>query len=237
MAPWSTLLLCLTLLLVGRSGPIRVPEEARDIREMDLGFRGPATPAAEQEVDEVRIGLVLPTEGPAAVAAREIVRGAADAARALNEAGGVGGRPVRLVVPDLAGPWSRASSGIVGLVHEERVWAVVSGLDGKLAHLALQICSKAHTPLLVAAVDDESVLLSGAPWIFRLAARPSPPRRSLHALAGDALRLVVAGLRERGLDRTALRAWLAEVEDFPGATGPIAFCPHGARRGEPGCPP
>lgn len=201
-----------------------------------------------------------PDEQAAALAAARAVRdGARLAIDLANREGGVAGRPVALLERTSIGPWSQAARRVVDLVHAERVWAILAGPDRDTAHLTLQVAHKAHTPVLLPATADDSLTLGGVPWVFRLAGAPDAPLpaapaardptfaaawQARHgtapppaaALGWDAVRLAVAGLRATGLDRPGLRDWLAAVEGFPGATGPIAFCPNGDRRTTPDCP-
>lgn len=47
------------------------------------------------------------------------------------------------------------------------------------------------------------------------------------ALAFDSANLILEGIRQRGATREGVRAFLAEVEDFPGVAGPISFMDSG----------
>lgn len=228
------------------------PGEPRALQDTDLDFRGPAAPAAAAKVEEVRIGLLTDLDGPHAKEGRELLAGAELAAAAVNAEGGLGGRNLRIVALSSSGPWSQTARRAVELIHGQEVWAILAGPDRGTAHLALQVGHKAHTPVLLPVCEDRSVTLAGTVWAFRLAERPLTPAtpkavgerwrdaeqvptpRGL--LAWDAVHLVAAGLKARGFDRVALREWLASVKDYGGATGSIAFCPNGDRRGLSGCP-
>jgi Periplasmic binding protein len=81
----------------------------------------PAAPALEASSKlPVRLGVVVPTTGPAAAEGAEVVRAVRQAAAAANASGGVGGRPVQVVA-------ARAEnrSAMMGLVN--RVDALVGG--------------------------------------------------------------------------------------------------------------
>jgi branched-chain amino acid transport system substrate-binding protein len=83
-----------------------------------------------------------------------------------NEAGGYRGLPFRLRPAWSDNPWGSGVKELTRLVFEDRVWAIVGGVDGPTTHLAEQIAVKAGVPLLNPTSTDKTVNLINVPWIF-----------------------------------------------------------------------
>jgi branched-chain amino acid transport system substrate-binding protein len=113
--------------------------------------------------EPVRLGLLVP-RGEPGLAAR---RGASMAVEAANRDGGFRGRPFELVVRSVEGPWGSGSKEIVDLVFEEHVWAILGPLDGRSAHLAVQVAVKGQVVLVSPWASDPTLTGANVPWFFR----------------------------------------------------------------------
>jgi branched-chain amino acid transport system substrate-binding protein len=94
------------------------------------------------------------------------------AQRAVDEAnrqGGYQGKPFRLLPAWAKDPWGGGVKQLAHLVYVERVWAIISGVDGATAHLAEQVAAKARLPMINAVSTDKTVNLANVPWVFSLA--------------------------------------------------------------------
>jgi branched-chain amino acid transport system substrate-binding protein len=69
------------------------------------------------------------------------------------------------------------------MVYQERVWAVIGGIDGTSTHLAEQVVAKARLVLIDPASTDRTANSANVPWIFSC----MPADRVLMATIGDAL--------------------------------------------------
>jgi len=137
----------------------------RDLSEAGAGFHGPGRERPDPPLpDTVRIGLVGPERGDGAV---ELRRGVALALEAVNAAGGYRGRPFEVLFGAEDGPWGTAAKRVVGLAYEDRVWAIVGGLDGHHAHLAELISAKLWVPFVTPWSFDRTVDYANVPWVFR----------------------------------------------------------------------
>ena len=83
-----------------------------------------------------------------------------------NAAGGYKGLPFRLMPAWSHNPWGSGVKEVTRLVFEDRVWAIVGGVDGPTTHLAEQIVVKAGLTLLNPVSTDKTVNLTNVPWIF-----------------------------------------------------------------------
>ena len=180
-----------------------------------LTFTGTETLAGAEAEDEYRIGVFAPDD-------HDLVRGAELAVEQANAAGGVDGRPVRIIRRWADDPWGAGSKEVIRMVFEDRVWALIGGPDGETTHVAQQVVTKAHLPLIAPVSSDSSLTHARVPWIFRL---PPDDRTQAEVLVED-------GLLARGLKRVGLvvsadhdgRVFAAEVKAAMGrAQAPPVF--------------
>ncbi len=134
------------------------------------------------DLREVRIGYFGPDD-PDHPVGGAIWKGAKLAIEEANAAGGYRGLPFRLVQEWDENPWSGGAAGVVHMVYEEGVWAVIGGIDGASTHLAEQIVAKARLALVDPASTDRTVNAAKVPWTFSC----MPDDRALMASIGEAL--------------------------------------------------
>ncbi len=131
-------------------------------------YAGPGREAAHDLAGtEIKIGLIVPLQGPGA-AEGEALRVAAQIA--VDDEAAVpfpDHRRLTLVVRDESGPWGRASSEIVKMVFDDRAVAIVTSAEGGTAHLAEQVGNKIGVPILTLSSDTTTTQIN-LPWIFRL---------------------------------------------------------------------
>jgi branched-chain amino acid transport system substrate-binding protein len=144
------------------------------------------------DLEAVRIGLFVPSRGDRAAAGLAMRRGAELAIEAANASGGYRGVPFALMVRPDDHVWGSARE-VVQLVYADRVWAVVGAIGGESTHIAEQIVTKAHLPLVAPAASEASLTQINIPWMFR-------------CFPGDdeLADTVVDDLRARGLLRAAV---------------------------------
>jgi branched-chain amino acid transport system substrate-binding protein len=131
---------------------------------------------------EVRIGYFGPDD-PDHPVGGAIWKGAKLAIEESNAAGGYQGLPFRLVQDWDENPWSSGAANLVRTVYQERVWAVIGGIDGASTHLAEQVVAKARLALIDPSSTDRTVNSANVPWMFSC----MPADRVLMATIGDAL--------------------------------------------------
>lgn len=117
--------------------------------------------------DAIVIGLFSPDDDDHPVG-RALTRGVTLAVDQVNAAGGIEGRPIRLVRRWADDPWGAGANEVVKLVFEDQAWALIGGPDGASTHIAQQVASKAHIPLVSPVSSDPSLTHTRVPWIFRL---------------------------------------------------------------------
>ncbi len=151
----------------------RAQSSEHPYRVMDKGqvsFEGPDR-GTESDIAgmTIRIGLLLPLEGPRAEQGKLLL----DAAQITVDQANVeiparGGRAsYALAVRNESEQWGRASNAIVELILQEQVVALVTSVDGKIAHQAEQIVNKLGAPVLTLSSDPTTTEIN-IPWIFRV---------------------------------------------------------------------
>jgi branched-chain amino acid transport system substrate-binding protein len=141
-------------------GPGREEPEPANLREVLIGYFGPSDPAHPEGGD--------------------IWRAVNLAVEEANAEGGYRGLPFRVVPAWSENPWGTGVSDLVRLVYNDKVWAIIGGIDGPSTHLAEQVVAKARLTLIGPASTDKTVNLAGVPWMFS-------------ALPGDDLAAPVVG--------------------------------------------
>jgi len=141
-----------------------------DARKQRSEYAGPGreTSTAEEEVEEVLIGYFGPSDPDDAVGG-DLWKAADLAIAQANAKGGYRGKPFRLVPAWSENPWGTGVKLVTRLAYDQRVWAIVGGIDGPTTHLAEQVVAKARLPLVSPISTDKTVNLANVPWMFSLA--------------------------------------------------------------------
>ena len=150
----------------------RVPETppAREAfsraRDRAAGYAGPGREAPDPAgVREVLIGYFGPDD-PRHPEAGDLWCAARMAVDEANARGGFRGTPFRLVAGWSDSPWTAGARHLTRMVYEDKVWAVLGGIDGPSTHLAEQVVAKARLTLVSPAATDKTVNLANVPWMF-----------------------------------------------------------------------
>ena len=149
-----------------------------------------ALPARAAE--PIKIGALLSVTGPAAFLGGPEARTLEMAVEELNAKGGLGGRPVKLVVKDTAGSPEKAVSFMKQLVEEEQVFAVI-GPSTSGETMAVKARAEESGTLLLSCAAAEVIVNPVARWVFKTAQKDS------HAAT-----LIFQHLRKAGLTRVGV---------------------------------
>ncbi|MFV2071335.1 MAG: ABC transporter substrate-binding protein [Thermoanaerobaculales bacterium] len=148
-----------------------------------MAFTGTETLGSTEAQTEYRIGVFAP-DGDDHPVGRDLVRGVVLAVEQANASGGVNGKPLRIVRRWADDPWGAGAKEVVRMVFSDRVWALIGGPDGPTTHVAQQVATKAHLPLIAPISSDPSLTQTRVPWIFRL---PPDDAAQAEALVNNAL--------------------------------------------------
>jgi branched-chain amino acid transport system substrate-binding protein len=140
---------------------ISADEPYKRMLDDPVTFSGTETLGLPGDLTEYRIGVFAPDGS-------DLARGVRLAVEQVNASGGVDGRPVRMVRRWAEDPWGAGSKEVIRMVFDDRVWALIGGPNSETTHVAEQVVTKAHLPLIAPASSDPSLTHAQVPWIFRL---------------------------------------------------------------------
>jgi branched-chain amino acid transport system substrate-binding protein len=159
------------------------PQPYFNARRQQMEYVGPGREEPEPtDLREVRIGYFGPGD-PADPAGGGMWRGVNLAIEEANAEGGYRGLPFRILTAWSENPWGTGVGKVVRLAYDEKVWAIIGGIDGPSTHLAEQVVAKARLVLISPASTDKTVNLAGVPWMFSA----SPGDHLAAPVVGEAL--------------------------------------------------
>jgi len=126
------------------------------------------TTPATADVEEVLIGYFGPSD-PDDSQGGDLWRAAQLAVERANRDGGYRGKPFRLVPGWSKDPWGTGVAQVTRMVYDDKVRAIIGGIDGSSTHLAEQVVAKARLTLVSPAATDRSVSTANVPWTFSIA--------------------------------------------------------------------
>ncbi len=132
-------------------------------------------PAEEEAVVEpagepIKIGGLAPLSAPGAVVGGEAMRDAMMiAVEEINEAGGILGRPVELIIVDTEGLPERGTAVMEKLINQDNVVAIGGGYHSSVGVAAKEVARDNGTPVVFAETWNDTITSSQYPEIFRIA--------------------------------------------------------------------
>jgi branched-chain amino acid transport system substrate-binding protein len=127
--------------------------------------------AHAQAPAELRLGAVFPLSGPLAPLGDESFRGVELAVEERAAAGGLLGRPLRLVRADAADEAAAAAETRRLVSGNERVAAVIGSFSSVVALPASQVAEVAGVPFVELGALGDGVVERGFRWVFRASPR------------------------------------------------------------------
>lgn len=128
---------------------------------------------AEEEASEngpIVLGGLAPLSAPGAVVGGEAMREAMlIAVEELNEAGGILGRPVELVIVDTEGLPERGTAVMEKLINQDNVVAVGGGYHSSVGVAAKEVAKDNNIPVVFAETWNDTITSSKYDQIFRIA--------------------------------------------------------------------
>jgi branched-chain amino acid transport system substrate-binding protein len=218
----TVVLLWLSYLLLTHAGWQSAPY--LDFNKAGAGFYGDGRSLPEPSgLTTVRIGILGPARTNEGLHQRTAVQIALDAANLnggyrrprrtgertapdLNAGPEAQGIPYEAVFREDDGPWGVAARQVVQLAYEDKVWAIIGGLDGLHTHVAELVVSKAWVPVISPSAIDSTISYANVPWVFRVAPADSRQASSLLSLAEKRGYQHLVVLSE--IDREAHAGWL-----------------------------
>jgi len=193
-------------------------------------YFGPGREEQAPDVDEVLIGWFGPDD-PEHPAGGRMWMAASLAVEEANDAGGCGGKPVRLIACWSENPWGTGIADLARRVYDNDLWGIVGAPDDASAHLVEQVVTKARLPFLSPISTDNTTHLTNVPWIFSLA--PSDKRLAsalapaiVSRLGQGSLAMVTSADRNARRFTIELLSALKNLQTYPAAH--LVFSPGGS---------
>lgn len=155
---FACLAFLLTISACSSGSPSPSPDSAPEFSTTVPAFQSDAV---------LRFGLLVPQSGDGATLGEPLIAVAEAAVRAINEAGGVLGRPVELVVADEGADTTSALTALDSLISTEHIDALIGPLSSNIAlsvfprtvEAGVAACSPAATALSLSSLPDRNLLL------------------------------------------------------------------------------
>lgn len=126
--------------------------------------------AAAQGTDPVRLGVMLPLTGGAALAGTSILEGIRFAADEANAKGGVKGRQIQLFIEDDEGSTTKGVTAVRKLIESDKVIGISGTYVSAVALASFKVAKEFHVPMVSAGSTSSNVTdanTPGDPWFFR----------------------------------------------------------------------
>jgi branched-chain amino acid transport system substrate-binding protein len=144
----------------------------RRVGHVLLGMAGLLLATSAWAAEPIKIGLVAALSGPSAQSGEAITQGLTIAIDEINAAGGVLGRPLRLVRRDDESNPPKGSTAARELIYDEKVAAIFGGLDTPVSVAIVPIANREHVPYMGVWAAGTSITRNGANpnFAFRVSA-------------------------------------------------------------------
>ena len=126
-----------------------------------------------QEEEPVRIGIVTSLTGSHARFGEAQLRGYELALDAINEAGGILGRPVELVIMDDTSDPETTQLMVERLITEEGVSVIIGAYSSSATLPAVGVANDYEVPMVVPTAATNAITEQGYEWVFRINAPSS----------------------------------------------------------------
>lgn len=129
-----------------------------------------ASAGVQAQEEPVKLGVMLPLSGPAALAGTSILEGVQFAAEENNANGGVLGRQVELFIEDDEGNATKGVTAVRKLIEQDGVAAISGTYVSGVALAATKVAREFNVPMISAGSTSSDVTdfnEAGDPWFFR----------------------------------------------------------------------
>ncbi|MCE5235994.1 MAG: ABC transporter substrate-binding protein [Clostridiaceae bacterium] len=167
-----TLVFLMTLALVAcaPTQEAKAPEGTAPVETQAAGTTESAAPVEEVPGEPILIGVYGPLSGNSAMVGATLVEGVKLAAKQINVAGGIGGRPIELVVEDDAQDPATAVSAVNKLIYSDNVVGVIGTVNSSCTLASMEVSRDAGIPHITPISSGAAITNLGNPWIARVQA-------------------------------------------------------------------
>lgn len=135
------------------------------------GSKSTSAPAKESTAtgDPILIGALYPLTGDLADSGKNMQYGIDYAVEEINAAGGINGRPLKIVYGDTQGDGAPGMTEMERLITQENVLAVMGAYQSGVTEVVSQVAENYQVPMITANATADSLTSHGYDYFFRLA--------------------------------------------------------------------
>ena len=163
--------------------------------DAEAALAGEAAESAEvaaPEGDPIKIGAIFATTGPAAALGQPEADTAEMVEKMVNDAGGIDGRPLEIIIRDTKGEETEALAAIKELIEKEGVLAIVGPTRSGTTLGIIDAIEKAEVPLVSCAAASK-ITTPVKKWVFKT------PQTDAHAVEA-----IYGYLNDQGISKIAV---------------------------------
>lgn len=114
-----------------------------------------------------KVGLIEPATGPAAYDGQSVINGARLAESEINEAGGVLGRKLELILQDGKADPAESLNAAERLIDRDKVRVLIGAWASSATLAVMPLVQRYEIPLIVETSTAEKITEAGNQWVFR----------------------------------------------------------------------
>ncbi len=138
--------------------------------EVAAAVPGRCAPTSVDEVEEILIGASAPLSKPGSVTGGMVMQAAFNiAVDDINDAGGILGKPVNIILYDTEGLPERGTAVAERLITQDCVVAIVGEYHSAVGMTMKEVSNKYHMPTIFAETYNDTITAVQYPEIFRIA--------------------------------------------------------------------
>ena len=139
-----------------------------------------ATSATAQET--IKIGVTQPLTGAFAASGNYVAQGAKIAEDEINQAGGVLGKKIQLIIEDNKSNPTEAVSTVEKLIEKDKVPVLIGAWSSTLTLAVMPKLEEYKVPMIVETSSSGKITTSGNPYIFRISPTSAMEAKSFEPL-------------------------------------------------------
>lgn len=184
-------------------------------------------PAQQQETWPIKIGVIAPLSGPASSYGADVMHGYETVAKMINDAGGINGRMIQLIIEDGKCTGKDATSAVQKLLNVDKVVAILGGACSGETIPAGKLAQQQGVPLISATASSPEISSIGD-YVFRYwndADAGVVMVEELEKMEADSIALIYEGTDYAAAYADVIRQWfdgelvmeekfLSEEKDF-----------------------
>lgn len=137
------------------------------LKHLALSLAGMSLLATAAMAEPIKVGVVQPLTGGVAFDGNNVIKGAKLAVKEINDAGGVLGSPIELVIGDGACKPAESVSAAEKLITADKVPVIMGAFCSGATQAVMPLAEKSQIPLVTGVSSLPKLTEAGNKWFFR----------------------------------------------------------------------